>query len=367
MKSTFATAVVIAVVLLLWLGSGQFSAGQPDAAEVADSTEESVKKVPRVRTEISRAELFVVQVSASGNTQAKRSVQVKAETSGRVVKLPVEKGAVVERGDILCELAIEDREIRLEKAKASLRHAKLEHAGIVQLSKEGLQAEVHIASALVNLTNARANLKTQQLDLAYLTIRAPFRGIVQGRPVDIGDFLQKGNVCAEILDPDPMLVVAHISERDVDYLEIGGEAEVEFSRKATLGTISFISHAADPITRTYRIEIEIVNADFALRDGLSAKVLLPQEAVRAHRVTPALLSLNDAGEIGIKIVDERNEVKFVRVDIVSDTTEGIWLTGLPQSMQVITLGQGLVFDGQVVDVVTADAMTALKANLSKAN
>ena len=255
MKSTYATAVVIAVVLLLWLGSGQFSAGQPDAAEVADSTEESVKKVPRVRTEISRAELFVVQVSASGNTQAKRSVQVKAETSGRVVKLPVEKGAVVERGDILCELAIEDREIRLEKAKASLRHAKLEHAGIVQLSKEGLQAEVHIASALVNLTNARANLKTQQLDLAYLTIRAPFRGIVQGRPVDIGDFLQKGNVCAEILDPDPMLVVAHISERDVDYLEIGGEAEVEFSRKATLGTICFISHAADPITRTYRIEI----------------------------------------------------------------------------------------------------------------
>jgi multidrug efflux system membrane fusion protein len=162
-----------------------------------------------------------------------------------------------------------------------------------------------------------------------------------------------------------MLVVAHISERNVNDLEIGGEAAVEFSRQATRGKISFISHAADPITRTYRVEIEIVNTDFALRDGLSAKVLLPRAAIQAHRVTPALLSLNDAGEIGIKIVDERNEVKFVQVDIVSDTTEGIWLTGLPQLMQVITLGQGLVFDGQVVDVVPVDAMTALKANLPK--
>ena len=81
-KSTYAIAVAIAVVLLLWLGSGQFSAGQPDEGVVADSAEESVKKAPRVRTEISRAELFVAQVSASGSTQAKRSVQVKAETSG---------------------------------------------------------------------------------------------------------------------------------------------------------------------------------------------------------------------------------------------------------------------------------------------
>jgi len=359
-KTTYTIALVIAIVLLLWLASGQFAAEQPGETVAEFDTAE--KKKPRVRTRISHAEYYVSLVASNGNTQAKRSVQIKSETSGRIIKLPVEKGAVVEKGDILCELAKEDRDIRYEKAKASLRHAKLEHEGFLKLSKQGYQAEVNIANSLVNLINARADLKTQELDVSYRTIRAPFHGIVQERPVDIGDFLQKGSVCAEVLDPDPMLVVAHISEREIDSLEIGSIAQIEVSSgKTTRGEISFISHAADSITRTYRIEVEIVNKDFALRDGLSAKVFLPRAAVMAHRVTPALLSLNDAGAIGIKIVNEKDEVRFVEVNIANDTTNGIWLTGLPQTMRVITLGQELVFDGQYVEVVPVDTMTVSEA------
>ena len=361
-KSTYAIAAVIAVVLISWLVSGQFVADEKMSVSVDEIETDQV--IPRVRTQLSQAESFISRVVSGGKTQAKRIVQVKAEASGRVVALPVEKGAVVEEGDILCELSMEDRYVKFEKAKAALRHAKLEHEGALKLSKQGFQAEVNIASAEVDLISARANLTSRQLDLDYRFIRSPFRGIVQERPVDIGDVLQRGNICAEILDPDPLLVVSYLSEQNIDGLAIGDLAQAKLNSGETVeGIVSFISYSADAITRTYRIEIEIGNEEFILRDGLSADVHFPREGISAHRISPALLSLTDSGEIGIKIVDNDNQVRFIEVQIASDTVDGVWLTGPPRSIRLITLGQELVFEGQTVETVAVDAV-AVEAVIS---
>ena len=128
----------------------------------------------------------------------------------------------------------------------------------------------------------------------------------------IGDFLQRGNVCAEVLDPDPMLVVSQVTEQEINDLEIGTQASARLqSGEVVEGNISFISHAADEKTRTYRIEVEIPNSDLALRDGLSADVFLPQGTVQAHLLSPALLSLNDSGAIGVKVIEDINRVKYI--------------------------------------------------------
>ena len=136
---------------------------------------------------------------------------------------------------------------------------------------------------------------------------------------------------------------------------IGSAARAELTENDVReGTVSFISHAADPVTRTYRIEIELANPDLSLRDGLSADVYLPHGAVPAHRVSPALLSLDDEGNVGIKILDPDNRVRFLTVEVISDTQDGVWLGGLPERIRLITLGHELVFQGQVVDPVPED-------------
>jgi multidrug efflux system membrane fusion protein len=350
-KSTNAIAAGIALVLGIWLASGQFKS-TADTAE-AQMSPGNVDPAPTVsiRTRRQKAELHAVEVTLRGRTEAKRIVSVRAETTGQVVELPVSKGAMVKKGDLLCKLSLDDRDIKLEEAQAAVIHARLEHQGALKLAKQGFQSETKIANERVELIRAQANLRRRQLDYNYREIRAPFDGIVEDRMVDIGDYLQKGGICAEIMDADPLIVVAHVTERDVSRIQIGTNARAKLASGEVIhGRTSFIGHAADPTTRTYRVEVEIANHDSSLRDGLSAELVLPLNSLLAHRVSPALLSLDDDGEIGIRILDQNNIVHLMKVAILSDTQDGIWLTGLPESIRLITHGQETVFDGQKIEI-----------------
>ena len=78
----------------------------------------------------------------------------------------------------------------------------------------------------------------------------------------------------------------------------------------------------------------------------------------AHRISPAILSLNEQGKLGIRVVNTKNEVEFRAIEIMEDTTEGLWISGLPASARIITLGQEYVFQGQVVEVKEMSAPEA---------
>jgi multidrug efflux system membrane fusion protein len=82
--------------------------------------------------------------------------------------------------------------------------------------------------------------------------------------------------------------------------------------------------------------------------------------VLAHRVSPSLLTLDDAGNVGVKIINDRGEVEFVAADIALSSNDGVWLAGLPETATIITVGQGYVTSGAVVDAVPeGDAETAV--------
>lgn len=352
MRPTYVWAIGIAVALLVWLASGQLGP-LTEASEV--EPEISQPDLVTVRVETRQAEPYVTQITARGKTEAKRSVTVRAQTGGRVEILPVEKGSVVKAGDLLCQLAMEDRKIKLQEAAAAVAHARLEHEGALKLKKQGYQSETNIAAARVRLINAQAQLTTRQLDFEYLKIRAPFDGVVQQRPVDIGDLLERSGICAEVLDPDPMLVVGHVTEQEVEQISLGDTTQITLNNgRSEPGKVTFISHAADPTTRTYRVEVAIPNADNAVRDGLSADIEIARDAVKAHLVSPALLSLDDAGLLGIRILDNQDRIRYLHVDIVSDTQEGVWVSGLPEEIRLVTVGQEMAFEGQQVEVVMAD-------------
>ena len=75
---------------------------------------------------------------------------------------------------------------------------------------------------------------------------------------------------------------------------------------------------------------------------------------KAHRISPSVLSLNDVGQIGVKIVNAQNRVQFVPVTILSDTSDYMWILGLPDNVRLITVGQDFVSHGQTVRPVVAD-------------
>ena len=73
--------------------------------------------------------------------------------------------------------------------------------------------------------------------------------------------------------------------------------------------------------------------------------------VKAHYLSPAVLTLSDRGVIGVKTVNAANKVEFFPVRIIADTPDGIWLTGLPETTTLITVGQEFVLTGQSVEPV----------------
>ena len=80
---------------------------------------------------------------------------------------------------------------------------------------------------------------------------------------------------------------------------------------------------------------------------------LPGEAVKAHRVSPSLFTLNDAGVLGLRTIDRENRVEFYPVSILEDSPDGAWVTGLPERTRLITVGHEFVAEGQLVDARAA--------------
>ena len=306
----------------------------------------------RVRVEVIRSEPRTRYLVLRGRTESKRAVDVKAEIAGKVVSRPVERGTRVEAGDLLCELAVDDREVAVDEAKAALENARIEHQGSLKLKEQGLMSQIAIAGTYAQQEAARAQLLRQELDLERTRITAPFDGVVEDLQMNVGDYAVPGASCATLIDLDPMLVRADVTEAEVESLRPGGRVSGRTSVGRELeGVVTFVGKQSDPVTRTYPVEVTVANADYSIRSGLTVNLRIGLGEVSAHQISPALFTLGDSGEIGVRILDESNTVVLKTVRIIEDGPEGVWITGLPEVTRLITVGQEFVAAGEMVEPI----------------
>ena len=358
MRKTYITAAAIAVALVVWLLSGVFTGGE-DVAEhptLAQANERAAAALDdmsstTVRGRVIHAVALPERVQVRGRTENKRTVQVSAETRGRVVERPVERGQKVAEGDLLCRVAIEDRQARLTQAKEAVNQARIEYQGSQRLQDRGFQSETAIAQARARLATAQAQLKAALLDIERTQIRAPFAGVVEETALEVGDYAQSGTPCATIVDLDPMLLVGRVSERDVYRFSVGAAAIGRLATgTAVSGPVSFVGQQADSATRTYRVEVTVANPGYALRSGITTEIDIHVGETTAHKVSPAVFALDDEGRVGVRIVDGDDRVRFQLVEIIADDDDGVWVRGLPEVTTLITVGQQFVVAGQRVQV-----------------
>ncbi len=362
MRGTYITALVIAVILALWLYSGDHEQELIDGS-IADNNRENARVLEdaaptRVRVAVLEATERAKTIQVRGKTENKRTVMAKAELVGTLVARPVERGTQVQAGDVLCDISPEDRFVSLNEARAELNQARIDYQGALKLKQKGFNSESAIAAARTRLAASEAKVNRRQLDIEKLKVRAPFAGIVEDVHLEIGDYVSPGATCATIVDLDPMLLVGRVSEREVANLTVGQPATGLLSTGQTVeGPITFVGQQSDPATRTYAVEIELPNPEYALRSGVTTEIRIPVDYVLAQKISPALIALDDAGAVGVRTIDGDNRVEFHHIEVLADAADGVWVTGLPNRASVITVGQELVTPGERVDPVFMGTQT----------
>ncbi len=290
-RQTYITSFITLVIAILWMLSGMLA---DDEFEVKTKTQ--LETISSVTVLNSTASEKAKKIKVSGTTEADKLIKIRAEASGTVVSRPVQQGQFVRKDQLICQLYNAGRS-------------------------------------------------------SYPKVKAPFDGYLETFSVKEGDYLNTGAVCATIIDPDPMRLIGEVSEKEINFVKVGAKAEAELiSGKKVEGVVSFVSTSANKGTRTFRVEIDVKNSDRSIRDGVSAQIAIKGDTILAHKISPSILMLGEAGELGIRTVNEDDQVEFKKIDILEDSMEGIWITGLPKNTRIITVGQEYVFQGQTVNV-----------------
>jgi len=326
-----------------------------------------------------------------GQTAAARQVEVRAETSGTVISEPLRKGASVNEGDLLCRLdpgvreaslaeararlaeaeaRVPESAARLVEAEARLAEARINLNAARKLSEGGyasetrkVSAEAQERAALAGIASAEAGLEATQAgieaamaavaaaewDISRLVIRAPFSGLLETDTAELGSLVQAGSLCATVIQLDRIKVVGFVPETEVNRVTLGALAGAELATgERVTGQVSFLSRSADPTTRTFEVEITVPNDDLTIRDGQTADIAIAAAGANAHKLPQSALTLNNAGVLGVRRIDDQNQVIFNPVDLLRDEADGVWLGGLPDQANVIVVGQDFVTEGVIV-------------------
>lgn len=362
------TSAGIAAFITVWLLSGQFGKDEPaDASHSVAHALDAPRSSVRVRTQ--SAEEVMRTIIVNGRTAPARVVELSAETDGRIEHIGAERGTNVNHSEVIVRLDERDRRARLAQAEATVKQRQVEYEGRMRLKSESYVSEAQLQEAIALLEAAKTELTRARLDLDYMTIRAPFDGALQSRVVEIGDFVKLGEPIATFVDNRTIIVSANVSEFDARFVESGQAAEARLATgEIVRGTIRYVAPVADEATRTFVVELKVDNSDGKLRAGGSAELHIPADRVYAHHISPSLLTLDDAGNIGLKIINDKGVVEFVVADIALSSSDGMWVAGLPETATIITVGQGFVTPGSTVHAVAEDDIdTAVAVKTKRAD
>ena len=392
-----AVLVVIALYFLVFERDALFSfAGREDnlADATVDVTEVQAKQVTDAIGVVvlrSTAREIGSAVQLRGQTKANRQVRVLSETTSTVLSEPKRKGAFVEVGDLLCELdpgtrpaslaeamaaklvaesRVPEAEARLQEAHARLAEAEINLRAARKLSEAGFGSETRRISSEVEMSTAQAGIKSAeagleatqsgieaataavaaaQHEMNRLTIKAPFNGLLESDTAELGSLMQPGSLCATVIQLDPIKLVGFVPEIEVNRIVVGSMASAQLVTGLEVeGRVTFLSRSADESTRTFEVEISVPNPELLIRDGQTANILIVAEGVKAHLLPQSALTLNNEGQLGVRTVGAGNVVEFVPIHLLRDTVDGAWAGGLPETADIIVIGQEFVTHGVTV-------------------
>jgi RND family efflux transporter MFP subunit len=319
--------------VLIGLAVGLFAAGvllfwtAPDPERVAPAGEAAALRV--VKTQRLRALPLRSRAELAGVLEARRSVQLFAETHGAVIEVGAEALDRVEGGQLLLAVDPFQAEVALERAVATLERAESELAlARSNLERRRSLAQRSVASdadledaenaervAAAALRQSRADLERARDDLAKKTIAAPFAGVLRSFRVEQGEYVREGQELGELLDLETARVVIGLSDRQIVMVRPGQPVEgaVEaYPGGSFAGSILRVGAASDRSSRKFPVEVELPNPEGRLLPGMIATVAFDLGAEQPRKLIPREVTVEEFGLRFVWVIEQEGGALVAR-------------------------------------------------------
>lgn len=282
-----------------------------------------------------------------GTVRSKQRAVVEAKVSGRVLEYTATPGAVVQRGELLARLEVQEIQAKVDQARALLDQARREYDRQKQLitSNATTRQEYETAEARVKITTA--GLTEAETMLGYASVTAPFDGVVTRKLADVGDLAMPGKPLLEIESPTALRFEADLPEAILDRVQLGAKLPVRLNQ-IVVGTVSEISPIADPVSRTFRVKLDLPPVD-GLRTGQFGRVSVPVAETRLLLVPREAVLKRGQMEIVFVVRDGRASLRLVKTGKALDGRVEV-LSGLEEGDSVVVRDTDRLIDGQPVTV-----------------
>lgn len=343
------------------MGSGLLAAllavaGCGGSANGIENSAESKDEVVRIPVQAAAVRLGDVAANYEGTAtlEPEREATVVARTSGVLLRLHVEEGDVVERGQLLAELDADRHRLEVAQAKAQLDRLYREFERMKELHARQLVSSDQFERARSEYESQKAAFDMADLELSYTSIRAPISGMVSQRLVKAGNWIQNQQPLFEIDDFHPLEARLHVPERELSLLQPGYPVTIRTDSRPGRtfgGRVKRISPVVNPDTGTFEVVAELPNEDAELKPGMFVRARIVYDTRQDVPMIPRAALLTDNGDASVFVVDE-GVAKKKEIQAGYDDGESVEVSGgLEPGQVVVTVGQGSLRDGTPVEVI----------------
>jgi RND family efflux transporter MFP subunit len=323
-------------------------AGCGGKSEPSNNTSSKLQTA-QVRVQTVGAKPETITEEVVGTVRAKLHATLEAKVSGRIAQLPVVLGQRVKAGELMARLEAAEIAARLEQANASLEQAEREWKRSSALFGQQAVTRAEYEAAEARHRVAKGNAAEAKAMMGYVELLAPFDGVVTKKWADVGDLAAPGKPLVSIEDTSTLQLAADVPEAIASHVLPGATLQVHINAATgpLTGTVAEIAPAADPISRTSRVTLDLPRKP-GLRSGQFARLRVPIGQSNSLRVPATAVVQRGQLELVFAVVNQSAQLRLVKTGKrIGDQVE--ILSGLDAGESVIIDGPTQLTDGQPVE------------------
>ncbi|MBT8131306.1 MAG: efflux RND transporter periplasmic adaptor subunit, partial [Gammaproteobacteria bacterium] len=268
--------------------------------------EEEVAPIP-VETRLVERGAITAVYSGTAALEVDAEADISAKVAGEIIEIPVEEGDKVVAGQLLARLDGQRFKLEVERQRANVQKVQQDYSRNVELNKKGLVSAGAFEGLRFELESLRAALQLAQLELSYTEIRAPFSGVIAERYIRRGNTISVGTPLFKITDLDPLLAYLHVPEKEFNKLAAGQLAVIEADAlrgEQYQGRIARISPVIDSSTGTFKVTVEVSDADGRLKPGMFGRISIVYDTRDNTMLVPRSALVDTDSDAAVFVVEE---------------------------------------------------------------